>query len=99
MRAECRIITNELVAHTPPGTSSGQAEAFGSYAAPVRGNMQTISGPSKMGQVAEEDEDAAPAPVIMKSTAKSTKSTKSGVKRRSLFGIPIGKKEPVVAAH
>lgn len=47
----------------------------------------------------EDDDEAAPAPIVMKRTAKSTKSGKSGVKRKSLFGIPIGRRQEVVTVQ
>ena len=62
--------------------------------------MQTTSVSNAAGKVDDDDDEAAPAPIVMKRTnAKSTKSAKSGVKRKSLFGIPIGKKEQVISVQ
>lgn len=95
--------TDEVAANTPPGSAWGQPDGSfeRQFAAPTMGGMQTTSTQDRTGQVAEEeDDDAAPAPTVMKKvTAKSTKSAKSGAKRKSFFGIPIGKKEQVVTAQ
>ena len=64
------------------------------------GSMPAPSSENLTDQGADEDDEAAPAPTVMKrATAYSTKSAKSGVKRKSIFGIPIGKKEHVATAH
>lgn len=58
--------------------------------------MQAPSASNAISKDDDGDDEAAPAPIVMKRSAKSTKSGKSGVKRKSLFGIPIGRKEQVV---
>lgn len=85
-----------------PGTvpANPGADSNGSVAAPTMGGMQTTPDSNNVAPVSDDDDLAAPAPTVMKwMPAQSTKSSRTGGKRRSIFGIPIGRREPVVTVQ
>lgn len=57
---------------------------------------QSDSNTNRMSQVVEEDDNAAPAPIVRKREPKAAAAA-AGPKRKSFFGIPLGKPKRVLA--